>query len=74
MRLTSSSQADDKIIDSTLAMIIYTNALEQEAEEGTGYLDCFKGVDLRRTEIACVTWMCQQGCGAWVCFYISLRL
>jgi SP family general alpha glucoside:H+ symporter-like MFS transporter len=31
---------------------------------GTTYLDCFKGVDLRRTEVSCLTWAVQNLCGA----------
>jgi len=38
----------------TLAMIVHTNNLEQDLETGTSYKDCFKGPELRRTEIACV--------------------
>ncbi|KAF8855164.1 maltose permease MAL31 [Acephala macrosclerotiorum] len=38
----------------TLAAIIHTNNLEQELSTGTSYMDCFKGPELRRTEIACV--------------------
>ena len=29
----------------------------------TSYLDCFKGTDLRRTEIACMVWATQAICG-----------
>jgi MFS transporter, SP family, general alpha glucoside:H+ symporter len=36
----------------TLAGIIYTNNLEEELSVGTSYWDCFKGFELRRTEIA----------------------
>ncbi|OXC59293.1 hypothetical protein AYX13_07132, partial [Cryptococcus neoformans] len=32
--------------------------------EGTSYWDCFRGVDLRRTEIAAAAWMIQNLCGA----------
>ncbi|KAH8807310.1 general substrate transporter [Xylogone sp. PMI_703] len=39
----------------TLATIIHTNNFEKDNAIGTGYLDCFKGVELRRTEIACMT-------------------
>lgn len=39
----------------TLATIVHTNNLEQELSSGTSYKDCFKGVERRRTEIACVT-------------------
>lgn len=38
----------------TLAAIIYTDNLEKELTVGTTYLDCFKGPELRRTEIACM--------------------
>jgi SP family general alpha glucoside:H+ symporter-like MFS transporter len=37
-----------------LALIIHTNKAEQELAIGTTYWDCFKGAELRRTEIACV--------------------
>ena len=32
--------------------------------EGTSYFDCFKGIDLRRTEIASMCWITQAFCGA----------
>lgn len=38
----------------TLASIVYTNDLEQELTTGTSYMDCFKGTELRRTEVACM--------------------
>ena len=38
----------------TLATIVYTNNLEEQLSVGTSYWDCFKGFELRRTEIACV--------------------
>lgn len=42
-----------------MAMMLHTNELEQNTESGTSYLDCFKGIDRRRTEIACFTWAIQ---------------
>lgn len=36
----------------TLGLIIETDRLEQELEAGSRYLDCFKPVNIRRTEIA----------------------
>lgn len=47
-----------------VAMMIHTNNIEKKIAEGTSYLDCFRGVDLRRTEIACVTFLGQITCGA----------
>lgn len=50
--------------DESVAMMVHTNELEKEINEGTSYLDCFRGVDLRRTEISCLTWACQNLCGS----------
>jgi len=36
-------------------MIVHTVNIEAQVEAGASYLDCFKGVELRRTEIACVS-------------------
>ncbi|KAH6695097.1 general alpha-glucoside permease [Plectosphaerella plurivora] len=47
----------------TLSMIIYTNNLEMQLQTGTSYWDCFKGTELRRTEIACVCFAGQILCG-----------
>jgi SP family general alpha glucoside:H+ symporter-like MFS transporter len=38
----------------TVAMMVHTNNFEKEEQAGTSILDCFKGSNLRRTEIACV--------------------
>ncbi|KZT59957.1 raffinose family of oligosaccharides transporter [Calocera cornea HHB12733] len=47
----------------TVAMMIHTNELEKEITAGTSYWDCFKGHDLRRTEIGAVAWSIQNLCG-----------
>lgn len=39
----------------TVAMMVRTNEFEIATTAGASYLDCFKGTDLRRTEIACVS-------------------
>ncbi|CAD0096701.1 unnamed protein product, partial [Aureobasidium vineae] len=65
LRLTSRNQTDSGFnVDETVNMMIYTNELEKASTEGTSYLDCFKGTDLRRTEIVCVVWAIQTMCGA----------
>ncbi|KAL2871432.1 general substrate transporter [Aspergillus lucknowensis] len=48
----------------TIAMMIHTNEIERSIDEGTSYLDCFRGVDLRRTEIACMAFAAQPFCGS----------
>lgn len=50
--------------DQTISMMVHTNESEREQQAGTSYLDLFKGVNLRRTEIVCVTWTIQSLCGA----------
>ncbi|KAJ6007105.1 hypothetical protein N7499_000769 [Penicillium canescens] len=58
--------------EETVSMIIYTNALEKRVETGTSYLDCFKGIDRRRTEIACCVWAAQSLCGAGLMGYSTV--
>lgn len=45
-------------------MIVYTTELEKANTAGANYSDCFKGVDLRRTEIVCGVWAIQILSGA----------
>ncbi|KAL1985470.1 hypothetical protein VTN96DRAFT_7913 [Rasamsonia emersonii] len=45
--------------DRLMAYMIYTNEMEKQVAAGTTYWDCFKGTDLRRTEIVCMTWIAQ---------------
>ncbi|KAJ6169209.1 hypothetical protein N7497_002052 [Penicillium chrysogenum] len=54
VRLTSKSQGQDGDFDpdETVAMMVHTTALEEKITQGASYLDCFRGTDLRRTEIA----------------------
>jgi SP family general alpha glucoside:H+ symporter-like MFS transporter len=40
-------------------MIEHTNEMEKFAKEGTTYMDCFRGIDLRRTEIVVGIWTAQ---------------
>lgn len=38
-----------------VAMMVHTNETEMELVSGSSYIDCFRGTNRRRTEIACVT-------------------
>jgi SP family general alpha glucoside:H+ symporter-like MFS transporter len=44
-------------------MMVHTTALEEKTTSGAKYWDCFKGVDLRRTEITAMCWGIQNLCG-----------
>jgi MFS transporter, SP family, general alpha glucoside:H+ symporter len=63
LRLTSAGNPNFDA-DETVNMMVYTTELERAHTEGASYLDCFRGVDLRRTEIVCVVWAIQVFCGA----------
>ena len=64
LRLTSQKNNPNFNVEDTLAMMIHTNELEIQQSAGTSYWDCFKGVDLRRTEITCIVWLIQTTCGS----------
>ena len=59
-RLSSADEVDN---EQYLAMIQHTINLERQLKLGGSYSDCFKGSNLRRTEIACVTWSAQAWTG-----------
>ncbi|KAI4864733.1 sugar transporter [Hypoxylon rubiginosum] len=58
LRLTSRNDPTFNA-DETIAMIEHTNELEKRMKEGLTYRDCFKGIDLRRTEIVMGIWLVQ---------------
>lgn len=60
LRLTSLNRETDFDADETIAMMVHTTALEEKITKGASYLDCFKGTDLRRTEIVCMVWAIQN--------------
>lgn len=51
-------------VENHLSMMIHTNELEKKIGQGTSYLECFTGIDRRRTEVSCMAWGCQQFCGS----------
>jgi MFS transporter, SP family, general alpha glucoside:H+ symporter len=64
IKLTSKKNNPDFNVEDTVAMIIHTNELEIQQTSGTSYWDCFKGVDLRRTELTVMSWVIQQTSGS----------
>jgi len=47
----------------SVALLSQTNQIEKRLTQGAGYSECFKGTNLRRTEITVGTWVTQQMCG-----------
>jgi SP family general alpha glucoside:H+ symporter-like MFS transporter len=60
-RLTSEKTNID--IKNVLATIVRTDELEKKITAGTSYWDCFRGVERRRTEIACMAFAGQMFSG-----------
>lgn len=58
IRRLGSNKREEQIAGQ-LAITVHTIKIEAEIEAGTTYMDCFKGVDLRRTEICCVAFLGQ---------------
>ncbi|EPS31621.1 hypothetical protein PDE_06576 [Penicillium oxalicum 114-2] len=58
IRRLGGDKTEDQI-NGQLAMLVHTTKIEAEIEAGTSYWDCFKGVDLRRTEICCMAFVGQ---------------
>lgn len=54
-------------------MIEHTNMMERQLKEGVRYRDCFKGTDLRRTEIVVLTWVAQVLSGQNLMGYVFWR-
>ncbi|KAH7222649.1 general substrate transporter [Fusarium redolens] len=62
-RLAGNSDHKQEEVEATLAYIRYTTEMERAESEGASFLDCFRGTNLRRTEINCVVWAAQILCG-----------
>lgn len=56
---------------SLLALMKHTNQQEKKDAASASYLDCFRGVNLRRTEIVCCTFLIQILCGQPICSYAT---
>ena len=46
-------------VEGQVAMMLHTVSIEAQIEDGTTYWQCFKGSDLRRTEICCMAFLGQ---------------
>ncbi|KAF2757993.1 MFS transporter [Pseudovirgaria hyperparasitica] len=60
LRLTSPARLPSFNPDETIAMMAHTTALEARLTAGASYTDCFRGTDLRRTEIIAMCWAIQN--------------
>lgn len=61
-RLRSADLASEEV-EAALAYVQHVTRLETAEVHGASFVDCFKGTNLRRTEINCVVWAAQILCG-----------
>ncbi|KAM0562954.1 hypothetical protein ACHAPJ_001797 [Fusarium lateritium] len=54
--------------ESAVALMVHTNKVEIEERAGTSYWDCFRGSNIRRTEIACMGFLSQITNGGALCY------
>jgi SP family general alpha glucoside:H+ symporter-like MFS transporter len=71
LRLTSKGDESFNARE-TVAMMVHTNEMEKEITSGTSYWDCFRGHDLRRTEVSCLIWAAQNLCGSGLMAYSTV--
>lgn len=62
--MSKSERQDENNIQIKVQEMKLTDEHEKALSAGTNYWDCFKGIDLRRTEVAAVTWACQNLSGS----------
>ncbi|KAL2851217.1 general substrate transporter [Aspergillus pseudodeflectus] len=62
-RLYQDIPGREQRVEQALAYIKYTTEMEKLESADASFLECFKGTNLRRTEINCVVWAAQILCG-----------
>lgn len=58
-----SSNMSESEVQLKVAMMVHTNAYEETLQTESSYRDCFRGTNLRRTEIACMILVAQTLAG-----------
>ncbi|KAL7911352.1 general substrate transporter [Trichoderma velutinum] len=66
-----SSGLTDTQVKQKLAMMVHTDKFEKAVQAESSYRDCFKGTNLRRTEIACMILSAQTLPGEAMCYSAS---
>jgi SP family general alpha glucoside:H+ symporter-like MFS transporter len=73
-RLARPGYYTDEKMKSLLTLMKHTNEKEKVDAASATYWDCFRGANLRRTEIVCLTFLIQILCGQPICSYATVFL
>ncbi len=55
MRLRQDGPDKEREVEATMAYLRYVTELEMAETEGAGFIECFRGTNLRRTEIVSIS-------------------
>jgi SP family general alpha glucoside:H+ symporter-like MFS transporter len=70
-RLAADNFYTEQTMRETIAMMKHTNEKEKEDAKQGSFLECFRGVNLRRTELACMIFAIQVLSGQGICAYAT---
>lgn len=73
-RLAPSEYLTDQLVDQQIALMKHTIEMEKAETQGASFLDCFKGSNLRRTEIVMLVWIIQYWSGQNIINYATQYL
>lgn len=73
-RLARKNHYTEQTMREQIAMMKHTNEKEKEDAKQGSYIECFKGVNLRRTELACIIFAIQVWSGQGICAYATTFL
>ncbi|KAL2802977.1 general substrate transporter [Aspergillus granulosus] len=74
LRLYQDMPEQEQHVEQTLAYIKYITEMEKLETADASFLECFKGTNLRRTEISCVIWASQNLSGNAILSYAVVFL
>jgi SP family general alpha glucoside:H+ symporter-like MFS transporter len=70
-RLARSDFYTEQMMKEQIAMMKHTNEKEKADAKQGSFVECFKGVNLRRTELACMIFAIQVLSGQGICAYAT---
>ena len=73
-RLAPTGYYTPETMKGQLALMKYTDEKEKVESAGASYMDCFRGTNLRRTEIISIAFFIQAMCGQVICSYATVFL
>lgn len=73
-RLAAKDHYTPLMMQQQLALMKHTNERQKVDAQSVSYMDCFRGVNLRRTEIACIVFAIQVWSGQGICAYATVFL